>query len=456
MSSSNFIREILDILDFNITFPTNDAAEGIGVYSKEFYKGETCYVFSGVLSYQPNRCLKCKEKNEKSLIKWGFKTVMTQLNKVSEYKTYLRLKKQRFKCKKCNQTFIAESTLTRFNCSISNRVKLKIATMLEDSVSMTYIAKQIGVATMTVLRVLRDFYQPKLPEKQELPKVLCFDEFKSGSFAEGAMSCIIMDGEHTRLLDVLEDRRKVKLETYFQRYSLNDRNQVKIVVTDFYEPYISLTKEFFPKAKVLIDRFHIIQLIGRSFKNHRIAVMKRFNQSDKRYKHLKKYWKLLQKKADDLNWEKRYWSPSFKAHLTQTEIVNRLLSYSEELEQGYEIYQSFLSILRYSEKKEQQIERIECFKTLLEQPFKAFPENFKTTIKTYKKYKEEIILALTLPYSNGPVEATNNHIKVLKRTAYGFRNFINFKTRIFINRGKYFKTRPIQTNKKDQAVILAA
>ena len=59
------------------------------------------------------------------------------------------------------------------------------------------------------------------------------------------MSCILMDGEQTRLLDILEDRRKAKLETYFQRYSLSDRNQVKIVVTDFYAPYISLTKELF-------------------------------------------------------------------------------------------------------------------------------------------------------------------------------------------------------------------
>ena len=54
-----------------------------------------------------------------------------------------------------------------------------------------------------------------------------------------------------------------------------------------------------------------------------------------------------------------------------------------------------------------------------------------------KKYQKEIIVALQLPYSNRPVEATNNHIKVLNRTAYGY--FIHFKIRIFINRGKYFE-----------------
>lgn len=63
MSSSNFIREILDILDFNITFPTNDATEGIGIYSKESYKGEICHIFNGALSYKPDCCLKCRAKN---------------------------------------------------------------------------------------------------------------------------------------------------------------------------------------------------------------------------------------------------------------------------------------------------------------------------------------------------------------------------------------------------------
>ena len=101
-----------------------------------------------------------------------------------------------------------------------------------------YTMEFIGVSTMTIIRVLRDFYQPTLPQKSVLPKVLCFDEFKSGSFAEGAMSCILMDGKTGKLVDILENRQKKKLETYFQRYSLENRAQVQLVVTDFYSPYI--------------------------------------------------------------------------------------------------------------------------------------------------------------------------------------------------------------------------
>ena len=56
----------------------------------------------------------------------------------------------------------------------------------------------------------------------------------------------------------------------------------------------------------------------------------------------------------------------------------------------------------------------------------------QTVFKTFLKDKEKIINALQLLYSNAKLEATNNLIKLIKRNAFGFRNFENFKKRIFI------------------------
>ncbi|MCJ1969356.1 MULTISPECIES: transposase [Pseudolactococcus] len=41
-------------------------------------------------------------------------------------------------------------------------------------------------------------------------------------------------------------------------------------------------------------------------------------------------------------------------------------------------------------------------------------------------------LALKLPYSNGCLEGMNNKIKAIKRCAFGFRTFRNFKKRILL------------------------
>ncbi|WP_455390958.1 transposase, partial [Frisingicoccus sp.] len=36
-------------------------------------------------------------------------------------------------------------------------------------------------------------------------------------------------------------------------------------------------------------------------------------------------------------------------------------------------------------------------------------------------------------YTNGYNEGTNNAIKVIKRNAFGYRNFENFRNRIFLS-----------------------
>ena len=51
------------------------------------------------------------------------------------------------------------------------------------------------------------------------------------------------------------------------------------------------------------------------------------------------------------------------------------------------------------------------------------------TVKTLNKYEESISNALIYPYSNSVVEGTNN-IKVIKRIAFGYRNYDNFRVRI--------------------------
>ena len=71
-----------------------------------------------------------------------------------------------------------------------------------------------------------------------------------------------------------------------------------------------------------------------------------------------------------------------------------------------------------------------------------------------KKYKQGITNAFKLTYSNGTMEGTNNKIKVIKRVAYGYRNFQNFRARIYFIQGLIFKE--FTTKTKNQAAVKAA
>ena len=59
-------------------------------------------------------------------------------------------------------------------------------------------------------------------------------------------------------------------------------------------------------------------------------------------------------------------------------------------------------------------------------------KEFNTTLTMLANWSKYILNAFDCPYSNGFTEGTNNKIKVIKRNAYGFRNFENFRNRILM------------------------
>nr|WP_242596161.1 transposase family protein [Enterococcus plantarum] len=124
------------------------------------------------MNYLAHSCPHCGAKEDGSIIRWSFTTCQILVNDVSEYQTYLRLKKRRFFCHSCERTFVAETNLIEKCCSISNKVKLSIADRLRKTTTMSEIARQKKVSVSSVYRVLKQFYEPKKINRLTLPEVL--------------------------------------------------------------------------------------------------------------------------------------------------------------------------------------------------------------------------------------------------------------------------------------------
>ena len=141
----------------------------------------------------------------------------------------------------------------------------------------------------------------------------------------------------------------------------------------------------------------------------RVQIMNQFERKSHEYKAIKRYWKLIQQDSRKLS-DKRFYRPTFRMHLTNKEILDKLLTYSEDLKHHYNLYQ--LLLFHFQNKE---------------------PDKFFGLIEdNLKKDKEKIVNILQLPYSTAKLEATNNLIKLIKRNAFGFQNFENFKKQIFI------------------------
>ena len=417
MSKLNYITELLELKDNNIKFYEN-------CYHKEKIKGISHKVFEGILSYQPTCCDKCGVVFDSNIEKHGFITSNIKIPDVSGYKTILRLKKQRYLCKHCGKTFTLRDKVTEYGCFISNNTKWKIANDLRNKISEKDIAKNNNVSPNTVERIMDSFYDTQKLYKNYLPKVLSFDEFKSVKSADGAMSFHMCNGETGQTIDIVEDRKLSSLLKYFSYYSFKARKSVKFIIIDMYSPYVSLIQKMFPNAQIIIDTFHLVQLISRSLNKTRIRAMKNNKAT---YNKMKRYWKLILKDRNELNYSKWKRYTCFPNLMTEIDVVNYILEQNIELKTTYYKYQELLHSIKEK--------NYNIFLNAINNVNNSISDYMKTSIKTLNEFKDNILNTFNNNYHNGFIEGNNNFIKVLKRIAFGFRSFRRFKARIMICKG---------------------
>jgi transposase len=94
---------------------------------------------------------------------------------------------------------------------------------------------------------------------------------------------VIQDFHTGDPIDLLRSRRTNVTEPYFVSIPSEERNQVKYLISDMYNPYISYVEKYFPNAVPVVDSFHVIQWITRMIDNYIRQLLKKFRQRDREY-----------------------------------------------------------------------------------------------------------------------------------------------------------------------------
>ena len=196
------------------------------------------------------------------------------------------LYKQRYLCKECLKTWSARTDIVEEGHTLSHQLKRSVLHMAREGITATGIARICHCSPSSVIRIIDEAVELK-SRVARLPENLCFDEFRS---VNSTMSFICCDAEGSHdIVAILENRlTKTIREHFMNRYTNRERAAVKSVVVDL-------------NARIIIDRFHIVQLVGRALGNARISLMKKMNDCHCReYKILKAHWRLFHKDSADL------------------------------------------------------------------------------------------------------------------------------------------------------------
>lgn len=224
----------------------------------------------------------------------------------------------------------------------------------------------------------------------------------------------LIDSKNHKILDILPCRYKHELCTYFRKYSYEERCKVKYFISDLWETYKDISMTYFPKAKIVADRFHYFRYINNALNDVRKEVQKNLPKSERKYFFRSR--KLFLSKKENLSEEQ----------IERLEYI--LINYSEDLRIIYSEKETLLNII-HSDNTENAIYQLNDWikrNSIIDIP------KLNEVAKTYLHWSYEIKNSLEVPYSNGVIEGFNNKIKTLKRIAFGFKNFKRFRTRILL------------------------
>ena len=425
MTHTDYTKLMLNIEDKNIYFNEN-CLEIVNI------KGIKTKVFHGYLTYIPNYCPKCGCVNESfdDIIKWNWKrNCKIKLTKACGYNTLLMLDKQRFLCKNCNRTFTASTNVVDFHKQISNDTNLNIKLDLMEKGSEKDIAKRNNVSPNHVNRILDTISQDKLIKNYgKLPEKIGIDEFNATKDTKSKMAFIIVNQDSRNIFDINNSRLSYDIEKYFKRYSKQERDKVKLITMDLYKPYYKLMHNLFKNAILISDRFHIVIQPRNALDNTRKRLC---NKSNSNYKKMKKYWKLILKKENELDDKKKRYNKHFRKEITQKEIVSYLINTDKTLYNEYQIYQGLDKAINNRDK--------ELFYKIVNnnKNNKYISKDMKKVLKTFKNMEKYIKNSFDYEYSNGIVEGINNVIKQIKHTACGYKKFTHLKARVMLVKGLY-------------------
>jgi transposase len=277
----------------------------------------------------------------------------------------------------------------------------------ESEISFTSIAKDVNLSVSTVIRFF-DMLAYDTPK--ELPQVLSIDEFK-GNTGKEKYQVIITNPADGTVLDILPDRKQSHLISYFKKWNRDERKTVKFFVSDMWKPYAELSEIYLKEATQLVDKYHYVRQVIWAFERVRKKIQKKYGKENRLlFKHSKR---VLTMRRNKLKPE-------------QSEKVEYLLYFNDDLRSAYHLKELFYEILDCDDKKKGK----ELLSKWILIAQNSRLKDYQDCAATLQNWAKSIFNTFDYPYTNGFTEGCNNKIKVLKRNAYGYRNFNRFRKRI--------------------------
>lgn len=196
---------------------------------------------------------------------------------------------------------------------------------------------------------------------------------------------------------MIDSHQQMDIIEALEQQPIAVREQIVEVSVDMWGGFPKVVEKVFPNATLVIDRFHVMKAANKELNKIRRQV-RVFDRGSKF---------ILLKNGVDLTEDEK-------------QTLEQLLNRSKRLRKAYESKEELRAI--YESPLTVETGRLH-FQEWLNRAQKIFSE-MTTTIRNHL---DDICNYFRTRTTSGSMEGINNRIKVIKRQAYGFVNFGNFR-----------------------------
>ena len=328
---------------------------------------------------------------------------------------YVHCRRPRTKCKK-HGIHVVEAPWARKGSRYTLLFE-SYAMLLMRSMPVEHARKLLRVSHTAMRRILK-YWVEKAVEKDDLSEVsaICIDEtsFKRGQ----SYVTVISDAIARRVIDVEDGRDSETVEKF--SYKLEEKGgkceNVHTFVSDMSAAFIGGKEMCFPNARMVIDKFHVKQLMLNAMDEVRKA----------------EQGKAVSNKRNA--GKKLLMIPEAKQSEQQREAVALLSKKYPKTGRAFRMVQGLDAMYQCNHPSEAE----KVFNRLTSWLKRSRLEPMKKVADTLRKHKKAILGYFFARVTNAVAEGINSMIQSAKRRARGYRTLESYKCMIYLVAGKLY------------------
>ena len=332
---------------------------------------------------------------------------------IRDQNVFLKIIKRRFKCCGCGKIFREPVGGISKGFRTTQRFRRHIRWTASKFMNLKDVSVNLKCSQWLVYKAYYEQIELKLRQsKNPWPKTIGIDEHSFIRNVKGSgrdFVTVFIDYTNKRMKDVVMGKAIGDLLNSTIK-DIPERENVKNVIVDLSPTFRSFAKDFFPCARLIADKFHVVKLMHPLIHELRKEVVDREKLENKRKNPVVRLLLRYRKKL---------------RHYQRT-AIDRFLELSPELKEIYWFQQRLYRFYRIKSSKKAR----EIFIRLLDDMARSQNKKILSYRNTLRSWTNEILNYFSTKLTNGRTEGYNRKAKLVQRNAYGFRSFKNYRLKL--------------------------